>query len=70
LFPQLSGSADDINRAAQDIVDDILTSPGGTSTVITRGRFKGGVDIFDPSGRGVRYDAEGNFVTFLERVRR
>ncbi len=70
LFPELSGGVDDINRAAQDIVDDILTNPHSTSTVLTRGRFKGGVDIFDPSGRGVRYDAGGNFVTFLERQQR
>jgi len=69
LFPELSGSVDDINRAAGDIVDDILTNPQSTATVIKRGRFKGGVDMYDPSGRGVRYDANGNFVGFLERPR-
>jgi RHS repeat-associated protein len=67
LFPELGGSVDDVNRIAGDIVDDILTNPKSAAVVIKRGRFKGGVDIYDPSGRGVRYDAEGNFVTFLER---
>ena len=67
LFPALSGDVDDINRVAGQIVDDILTDPKSTAVVIKRGRFKGGVDIYDSRGRGVRYDAEGNFVTFLER---
>jgi RHS repeat-associated protein len=67
LFPELSGNVDDINKVAGDIVDDILTNPQSTAKVITRGRFKGGVDVYDPSGRGVRYDADGAFVTFLER---
>lgn len=66
-FPCLSGSADEINAAAQNIVDDILTNPQSTATVVTRCRFKGGVDIYDSSGRGVRYDKDKNFVTFLER---
>lgn len=65
-FPALRGGVGEINAAAQDIVDDILTNPNSTRESITGGRFKGGVDIRDPSGRGVRYDANGKFVGFLE----
>ena len=66
-FPRLSGNTSTINAAAQEIVEDILTNPGTQSSTITTGRFKGGTVFWDPSGRGVRYDARGTFVGFVER---
>jgi RHS repeat-associated protein len=65
-FPALSGNVDAINQTAQSVVDDILTNPQSSRVAITSGRFSGGLDVFDPSGRGVRYDASGKFVGFLE----
>jgi hypothetical protein len=58
---------DEINAAAQGFVDDILTHPGSEFVQVTRGKWKGGVEVYDSSGRGLRYDKEGNFVGFIER---
>jgi hypothetical protein len=63
----LSGYTSPINATAQTIVEDILTNPGTQQSTITTGRFKGGTVFWDPSGRGVRYDACGIFVGFVER---
>lgn len=68
-FGRLRGSPAQINATAQEIVEDILTNPGTTSSVVRTGRFKGGTEFFDPSGRGIRYDANGRFVGFIERLR-
>lgn len=66
-FPKLSGNASAINAAAQNIVEEILTNPGTERSIITTGRFKGGTQFFAPSGRGVRFDANGRFIGFAER---
>lgn len=60
-FPQVSGHGN-LNRAGQEVVDDILTTPGARHV---SNRF-GGVDVVAPGGRGVRYDSNGNFIGFLE----
>lgn len=69
VFPRAVGNAAAKNAAGQSIVEDILTSPGARKVDLTSGRFKGGFDIYAPDGRGVRYDAGGKFITFLEPPR-
>lgn len=44
-FGELSGNAAQIELAAQDIVEDPLTHPGTTSSIVRTGRFKGGVEF-------------------------
>lgn len=61
-FPKIKGGPKALNPAGQNIVDDILTAPGA----ITKKNRYGGMDIVAPDGRGVRYDAAGEFVGFLE----
>jgi hypothetical protein len=58
---------DEINATAQGFVDDILTHRGSEFVQVTHGKWKGGVEVFDPSGRGLRYDSSGAFVGFIER---
>ncbi|MFN2637433.1 MAG: RHS repeat-associated core domain-containing protein [Gemmatimonadaceae bacterium] len=69
VFPRAVGNAGAKNAAGQSIVEDILTAPGSRKVDLTSGRFKGGFDIYAPDGRGVRYDASGKFITFLEPPR-
>lgn len=66
-FPALRGNADEINAAAQGFVDDILTNPSSEFVQVTSGKWKGGVEVYDPNGRGLRYDKDGAFVGFIER---
>ena len=63
-FPSVSGHTN-LNKTAQDVVDDILTTPGA---IHEPNRF-GGVDIRVPGGRQVRYDGSGKFMGFLEPKR-
>jgi RHS repeat-associated protein len=65
-FPRPQGSPSDINRLGQEIVDDILTSPG--STIARRHHiFHGEItEIRAPDGRGLRYGGIGRFIGFLE----
>jgi RHS repeat-associated protein len=65
-FPAAKGSATQINQQAQDIVDDILTNPGTTQTQSYRGRFGNTVEFSDPSGRGLVFKANGEFLFFKE----
>jgi RHS repeat-associated protein len=60
-FPQVSGH-EKLNQVGQNVVDDILTAPGA---IHSYNRFKG-ADVVAPDGRGVRYDANGAFMGFLE----
>jgi uncharacterized protein RhaS with RHS repeats len=66
-FPRLAGGVDQVNATAHGIVDDILTNPSSDFRQISRGKWRGGVEVFDPSGRGLRYDADGGFVGFIQR---
>ena len=63
-FPDVSGHGD-LNATGQGIVDDILRAPGEGPTP---NRF-GGIDVVAQDGRGVRYDADGGFMGFLEPPR-
>jgi filamentous hemagglutinin len=55
-----------MNEAAQDIVDDILTTPGTTFTSWTHSSLGQIIDVVAPDGRGIRYSDAGNFIGFLE----
>jgi RHS repeat-associated protein len=66
LFPPAKGNPTSINQAAQDVVDDILTTPGSTLQNSYRGRFGPTIEITAPDGRGVVYDANGKFLFFKE----
>ncbi len=58
----------DINQTAQDIVRDILTNPGSTTTSRHHARLGEVTEIRAPDGRGVRFDANGNFIGFLRTM--
>ncbi|MFN7397198.1 MAG: RHS repeat-associated core domain-containing protein [bacterium] len=57
-----SKSPGSLNPAGQNVVDDILTTPG---TQVKPNRL-GGIDVVAPDGRGVRYNPDGSFRGFLE----
>jgi RHS repeat-associated protein len=61
-FEASSKKASDLNRQGQDVVDDILTNPGS----VRRPNRLGGEDMIAPDGRGVRYNSDGTFRSFLE----
>jgi RHS repeat-associated protein len=62
-FPRATGNVPAKNAQGQEILKGILRSP---NKQIRRNRF-GGQDIFDlTTGRGVRFDANGNMIGFLE----
>jgi hypothetical protein len=65
-FPSARGNPVEINRAAQKVVDEIVHSPGAKRISRFRHRYGRVVEIRAPDGRGVRYDAKGNFIGFLE----
>jgi RHS repeat-associated protein len=66
VFPSPKGNPQQVNRTAQDVVDDILTTPGSTMTNRYRGRFGQTIEIRTPDGRGIVYDSSGNFLFFRE----
>jgi hypothetical protein len=63
LFPEVSGTPEQINRKGQKILEEIISHP---QAEFYPNRF-GGKDIFEPLGKGARYDKEGNFLGFLQR---
>jgi hypothetical protein len=63
VFPPATGNSFAKNQQGQQILEGILKSK---NQVVKPNRF-GGKDIFDNNtGRGVRYDADGNMMGFLE----
>lgn len=65
-FPKPTGSPSDLNRAGQEIVDDILTTPG--TTIIERFHRRHG-QVFEaraPDGRGLLFDSNHTLIGFLE----
>ena len=63
VFPKSTGNAAARNQQGQGILNGILKSGNQTSKP---NRF-GGKDIFDnTTGRGVRFDSNGNMKGFLE----
>ena len=67
-FPKATGTPADKNALGQDIVDDILTDPTSTTATKSTGRFGDVTDVRTDggSGRGVRYDSDGNMIGLLE----
>lgn len=65
-FPAAKGHPKAINFTAQNIVDDILTTPGNVIQNSYRGRFGNTVEVSTPDGRGIVYDSNGKFLFFKE----
>ncbi|QTA87441.1 hypothetical protein [Desulfonema magnum] len=65
-FPKVSGNPEEIDRVAQGVVKAILNTPNCSHTCRRHARFGEITDIRTPDGRGIRYDADGNFIGFLE----
>ena len=66
VFPPAKGNPRQINIQAQNIVDDVLTTPNNTIQNSYRGRFGNTVEVSAPDGRGIVYDANGKFLFFKE----
>jgi len=63
VFPKSTGNVAARNQQGQDVLEGILKSGNQTSK---SNRF-GGKDIFDNNtGRGARFDADGNMKGFLD----
>jgi RHS repeat-associated protein len=65
-FPKVAGSTASKNAEAARIVDEILTNPGSSATVRQTKNFGEVIEVRAPDGRGIRYDANGNFIGWLE----
>jgi len=65
-FPPAKGSPTQINRIAQEQVDDILTNPGTTIKHSHKGRFGPTIEYTAPDGRGIVFKANGEFLFFKE----
>jgi filamentous hemagglutinin len=65
-FPSTSGPPTNINAAGQDIVEEILTNTGTTFVQRHHAKFGTIIEFYAPDGRGVRFDANGKFIGFLE----
>jgi filamentous hemagglutinin len=67
VFPKVFGNPNAINMQAHDIANNILTHPSKTHTQRHHARFGEILDIYAPNGQGIRYNAMGKFIGFLER---
>lgn len=65
-FPKATGNVSAKNTAAQNVVDDILTTPGATTQTRHHARFGEVIEVRAPDGRGVRYDSNGKLIGLLE----
>lgn len=68
LFPKPQGNSRAINQQASTIVAEILGDPQRTITQRYHARFGKILDIYDPKGKGIRYDSQNNFIGFIEKV--
>jgi len=70
VFPQVKGSVQLKNYTGQLVVNEILNNPNSTFTTkpwVNNGVSINVIDVKDPTGRGVRFDAvTGKMITFLE----
>lgn len=53
-FPKATGSIAEKNRFGQEVVDDILTSPGSTTGRRHHARFGDIIEVKAPDGRALR----------------
>lgn len=65
-FPSAKGNPSSINEQGQKIVDRILNDPNKTIIQSNTGRYGQVTDIFSSNGQGLRYDAQGKLIGFLE----
>jgi filamentous hemagglutinin len=65
-FPSAKGNPSTINEQGQKIVDSILNDPNKTVIQSNTGRYGQVTDIFSSNGQGLRYDAQGKLIGFLE----
>ncbi|CAI1772000.1 Possible hemagglutinin (DUF638) [Serratia quinivorans] len=65
-FPSAKGNPSAINEQGQKIVDSILNDPNKTVIQNNTGRYGQVTDVISSSGRGLRYDAQGKLIGFLE----
>ncbi len=65
-FPSAKGNPSAINEQGQKIVDSILKDPNKSVVQSNTGRYGQVTDIISSSGRGLRYDAQGKLIGFLE----
>jgi len=65
-FPPARGANPQINSSGQNVVDDILTSPGSETTNRHHARFGEVTEVRAPDGRGARWDGNGGFMGLLE----
>jgi filamentous hemagglutinin len=61
-FTTRATTAAALNQAGARIVREILNGPGAAR----KPNRRGGEDVVAPDGRGVRYDHDGSFYSFLE----
>ena len=59
-FPRLTGGLEARNIEARRIVESTLRNPRSTTTPTPRG----GVEVRDPSGHGLRFGRDGSFIGF------
>lgn len=64
MFGSTSGGRGAINGAGQAALDDILTNPGTTMKVLTKGNFSGGLRFVSPDGIGAVFGPDGTFQYF------
>ncbi|CNB12206.1 hypothetical protein [Yersinia similis] len=68
-FPPVQGNPLTINVQGQNVVEGILNDPGKSVIQSNTGRYGQVTDIISSSGRGLRYDANGKLIGFLEPPR-
>ncbi|GGX72906.1 RHS repeat domain-containing protein [Saccharospirillum salsuginis] len=61
-FPKLTGGIAEQNKAAREIVDEILGNSQSSFTNLSRG----GLEVRAPDGRGLRYNSDGKLSGFLD----
>ncbi len=66
VFPSAKGNPSAINEQGQTIVDRILNDPNKSVIQSNTGRYGQVTDVISSSGRGLRYDAQGKLIGFLE----
>jgi hypothetical protein len=66
VFPKPTGNPSHINEHGQKILDSILNHPERTVSVQETSKHGHAIDIFAPNLGGVRYNAQGEFIGFLE----
>lgn len=62
LFSPISTDPKKVNQQAELLLEEIIQNPQSTVYI---NRFNG-KDVFNPSGKGARFDQEGNFMGFLQ----